>query len=164
MAALLPESPLPSGMGPSLSGREWHCFRLRPANHPLRRITGMAHLLERNLGQGLLEGLRQAAGAGTPAKLTRALTVERQGERGGAFIGQSRARDLAVNVLLPLLHSLDEDMGALSLYRRFGKLQDNVLVQEMAEQLIDPAWRSTIDNCRRQQGLLHLRTLLGLPR
>jgi hypothetical protein len=164
-----PDTPLPrSGFGPSLSSREWHCFRVRPANHPRRRIGGAARLVVRYLDGGLVEGLRQAANAGTMRELISALTVLGPPGRETAWIGAGRARDLAVNVVLPFLHALDRRWGGpgsgrehLALYRRFGKLQENELTREMAEHLVEPRHgRGVVDTARRQQGLLHLHSLL----
>jgi hypothetical protein len=79
-----------------------------------------------------------------------------------------------VNVVLPFLHGLGSRQGpagcradgpsggdCLALYQRFGKLQENELTREMAGQLVDPAWRGVLTTARRQQGLLHLHSLLG---
>ena len=35
----------------------WHLFRVRPENHPARRLTGAAYLLARFRDEGLLEGV-----------------------------------------------------------------------------------------------------------
>ncbi len=164
-----PDMPLPrSGFGPPLSHREWHCFRVRPANHPRRRIGGAARLVARYLDGGLMEGLRQAATAGTMRGLITALTVFGGPGREPAWIGTGRSRDLAVNVVLPFLHALDHRRGGpgsgrehLALYRRLGKLQENELTREMMEQLVELAWSGVVDSARRQQGLLHLQSLLS---
>ncbi len=91
------------------------------------------------------------------------------------MVGQGRARDLAVNVVLPFLHALSESLqeprpgsrsGAqpdrpyLALYRKFGKLQENEVTREVAEQLLPGGWRETVNSARRQQGLLHLHHLV----
>ena len=152
-------SRLPPGLGPAMDRKEWHLFRVRPANHPAARIEGAAQLVARFLEQGLLTGLADAAGS--PSQLTTALTVD--GRDGSpAPIGASRARDLAVNAMLPLLHSLNggAESPYLGLYRRFPKLQGNEVVREMAEQLLPEAWRAEVNSARRQQGLLHLAALL----
>ena len=164
-----PNMPMPrSGFGPPLSSREWHCFRVRPANHPRRRFGGAARLFVRHLDRGLVEGLRQAANAGAMRGLISALTVLGPPGREPAWIGAGRARDLAVNVVLPFLHALEGRWGGpasgrehLALYRRLGKLQENELTREMVEHLVDPAWPGVVATARRQQGLLHLHSLLS---
>ncbi len=154
-----------SGFGPALSVKEWRLFRVRPSNHPRRRIAGAARILDRFLDSGPARGLTLAATG--PKELTAALTVEADPGHKGSFIGQDRARDLAVNVALPFMHGLAavrRDPGAgeatLGLYARFPKLQENELTREMAAQLIDPAWAGAASTARRQQGLLHLAALL----
>ena len=150
---------LPPGVGPAMERKEWHLFRVRPANHPAARIEGVAELVARFLDRGLLAGLADAAGS--PSQLTAALTVD--GRNGSpALIGAGRARDLAVNAVLPLLHSLDggAESPYLALYRRFPKLQGNEVVREMTEQLLPEERHTDVNNARRQQGLLHLAALL----
>ena len=153
-------SRLPPRLGPVMSRKEWRLFRVRPANHPAARIEGAAELVARFLERGLLTGLADASGS--PSQLTVALTVE-GGDDGVAPIGAGRARDLAVNVVLPLLHNLHDgstESPYLALYQRFPKLQSNEVVREMAEQLLPETWRAEVNNARRQQGLLHLAALL----
>ncbi len=159
---------LPPLFGPGLRAEEWHTFRVRPPNHPRRRIAGATALLDRFLEDGLVPGLTQIAAKGSPKELTSALTVVSSAGRKQALIGESRARDLAVNVVLPFCHGLaqGEDTGNqaqehLDLYRRFGKLQENELTREMADQLLEAAWTGLVSNARRQQGLLHLHSLLS---
>ena len=146
----------------------WHCFRVRPANHPLRRIFGAAGLVSLFLETELVEGLRDAATTGKPALLTSALAVPSSSGSGSAFVGLSRARDLAVNVVLPFLHALaeirqnsQETESHLKTYGRFGKLQGNELTREMSEHLFDPGSGKVVNNARRQQGLLHLKHLIS---
>lgn len=168
-----PGAARPAGFGPPLSPREWRCFRVRPANHPRRRITAAALLLHRYLDDGLLAGLEGAVRSPKPRGLAVALAVAAQRPGQQAYIGVGRARDMAVNAVLPLFHALATERKeaerkeaeladhCLSLYQRFSRLQDNELTQEMAEQLTEPTWRKVINNARRQQGLLYLESLLG---
>ena len=161
---------LPRGLGPALSQREWHLSGLRPANRPLRRMAGAAALVERYSHVGLAASLEAAAdravqqearGRG-PKALTVCLTVDGGGEM-VASIGRDRARELAVNVVLPFLHALPGGGadGYLDLYRRFGKPQENELTREMARLLLDPAWGQLVTSARRQQGLIHLHRVLA---
>ena len=156
----LASSRLPPGLGPAMERKEWHLFRVRPANHPAARIEGAAQLVARFLERGMPAGL--ADECKSPPQLTAALAVEGRGDDGTAPVGPGRARDLAVNAVLPLLHSLDggADSPYLTLYRRFPKLQGNEIVREMTEQLLPETWRAWVNSARRQQGLLHLAALL----
>lgn len=178
---------LPPGFGGPVARREWALFRVRPANHPARRIQGAGTLLARfltgNHPPGLAGGLMQAAAAGRPAALTAALTVEAAAGESTASIGAGRARDLAVNVALPFLHAMHGNPAAnpppisrhpespqtetpspespyLELYRRFPSLPANEIIRQMGEQLLPAQWRKTITGARRQQGLLHLAACL----
>ena len=150
---------LPPGLGPVMERKQWHLFRVRPANHPAARIQGAAELVARFLDRGLLAAL--ADECRSPSQLAAALSVDGHGGN-AAPVGAGRARDLAVNAVLPLLHSLDGGPESLylSLYRRFPKLQGNEVVREMAEQLLPETWRPEVSSARRQQGLLHLAALL----
>jgi len=47
----------------------WHTFRVRPANHPARRVAGRAHLVDRYLDFGLETGLEDRLAAGRPSNL-----------------------------------------------------------------------------------------------
>ncbi len=123
-----------------------------------------------------MAGLQQAAESGIPSRLTSALVVGKVDAGGRSLIGPGRARDIAVNVVLPFFHALetpalaglrgegdpDSDPGQRysDSYRRFGLLQDNELLREMRDRLFDPAWSLAIDSARRQQWLLHLHHLL----
>jgi hypothetical protein len=151
-----------------MSGREWHCFRVRPANHPRRRIAGASILVARFLDNGLVSSLTALAAAERPKDLTSALTVGSEPAGGPAYIGQDRARDLAVNVVLPLAHARavwqDDPYRAqqcLVLYHQWGKLQENEITSEMAARLLHPSWSKVVSTARRQQGLLHLHQLLA---
>ena len=151
-----------------MSAREWHCFRIRPNNHPLRRIGGAARLLDRFLEPGLVAGLSLAAQTANPRELALALCITGSPTNAIACIGTARARDLAVNVVLPFLNALHKFRGEagegqayLELYRRFSKLQENDLTREMSGQLLGPAWAGLLNTARRQQGLLHLQRLLS---
>ena len=51
--------------GPTaMSQNRWRLFRVRPANHPVTRIAGAAHLVERYMEKGLVRGLEQAVAQG----------------------------------------------------------------------------------------------------
>ena len=156
-----------AGLGPPLDSKEWRLFRVRPPNHPRRRILGAAVLVARFCESGLIAGLQGAAANGDPKTLTKALTVA-SGDGKPAPIGTARARDIAVNVALPFLHGYGTMAGdhanaerMLELYRRYGQLSDNEITRELAAALQEPAWGRIANNARRQQGLIHLQRLLA---
>ncbi len=98
---------LPSGIGPALGPGDWRLSGLRPANHPLRRMAGAAGLVQQFRKVGLTAGLQAICDASDHRKLTKALMKPAETGSGGALIGQDRARDLAVNVVLPFLQAAD---------------------------------------------------------
>ena len=164
-AAVPPDRKQPRGSGPAMNAKEWRLFRVRPSNHPRRRIMGAASLLERYLDSGLAAGLREVVETLSPAKLTEALSVFSQS--GPAYVGRGRAKDLAVNAVLPFMHAWDEAgqdqrvSGAPeTLYKRFPLLAENEITREMTAQLLPSGWHRAVTNARRQQGLLHLSALL----
>ena len=163
------------GYGRPMLAEEWHTFRVRPANHPRRRIAGAARLLAHCMEldgaevespeEGLVRALAEVVAAGTPARLTAALTVKPEEGKGAALVGADRARDLAVNVVLPFCHAWsgggDSTTDGLSLFTKFPRLQANEITREMAEQLMPPQWAKVVNSARRQQGLIHLHRQLS---
>lgn len=146
----------------TLSADRWELFRVRPANHPVRRIEGAARLLDRYLDTGLARGLEEATRASSPRRLAEALTAR-------PFIGTSRARDLAVNVALPFLHARaaqGRDAGlsrlCLEVYRAFPVTQDNEMTREVLRLLASRRAPLKLRYARQQQGLVQLyKGLLG---
>ena len=135
-------SPGGQAVMPALSREEWKLFRVRPANHPSRRMLGMAALLDRAWDEGLAawSAARLLRRAALPS-VRSALTVA--GDGGGALIGADRASDLAVNVVLPFarawgnlrLGTPGSRRAALALYRGWPPLQENAVTQEAARLL-----------------------------
>ena len=124
LSGLLPPSKVQAGrlprtgFGQPLSAETWHCFRVRPANHPLRRIAGAAALVARFLEPGLVAGLRRAAESGKPKVLTSALTVSGSWAGGPAPVGLVRARELAVNVVRGSTYMIVAPPGCCQLVNR----------------------------------------------
>ena len=155
-------------LGPTLDVGQWKLFRVRPSNHPRRRVAGAAELLARFAEAGLHAGLASVAVSGHPAELTRSLSVGRGAEGGTALIGSGRAKDIAVNAVLPFLHGwatlTGNTIGAgamLELYRRYGRLPENEITRELASTLQLPEWGRVAGSARQQQGLIHLQRLLA---
>ena len=158
----------PAKLGPPLDAAQWKLFRVRPSNHPHRRVAGAAGLVARFAHEGLLAGLRTVAAQGNPPALTRALSVSSSLEHETALIGAGRARDIAVNAVLPFLHGLaslareaSKSSAMLELYRRYGKLTENEITRELASALQPAEWGLVARTARQQQGLIHLQRLLA---
>ncbi len=170
--------PPPAGAGalvptPTQAPLRWNLFRVRPGNHPKQRILGAARLLENHLEHGLVAGMASLIiHQGGPA-LLQGLTVRQEGR---ALIGRDRAKELAINAVLPFAIAWARPESgspssapggpalaeaATALYHEHPKATSNEVHREMAELLIPPQWRSTINGARRQQGLLHLQRLLA---
>ncbi len=133
----------------------WRLFRVRPANHPARRVLGAVQLVDRYLGTGLSLGLKKVVESGKAKALTDALEVR-------PYVGQSRAREMAVNVVLPYFHALSgltrrgESSSILELYRRYPRLPDNDITREMVGLLAARGDEVKIKGARRQQGLIEM--------
>ena len=164
-------SPINGGgakLGPPLDPAQWKLFRVRPSNHPRRRVAGAAELLARFADEGILGGLTNVAISDNPSTLTRALSVGSDPAGGPALIGPGRAGDIAVNAVLPFLHGwagLSGDAvrsaAALEMYRKQGRLTENEITRELAASLQPPDWGRVARTARQQQGLIHLQRLLA---
>ena len=158
--------------------RAWQSFRVRPANSPLRRIIGMSRLLLRHRENGLLHGLislvREIPEANGIRLLEEGLMTADDGYWDGRFdfgkgypglskwlIGQTRAAEIAINILLPFVYGLGEGNGdaelrekALVLFNSYPAAETNNVVRHMMAQF--GMRGSQVNSARRQQGLLHL--------
>lgn len=142
---------LPTGR--AMSSSEWRTFRVRPANHPLRRIEGAALLFAPFAESGLAAALERLMDAEGGRLLTKRLTVP-------SLIGRGRASDMVVNVVLPFMHAyggVRESEATVEtsvrLYREHPALPDNDVAAEMRRLLNAP---DAAAGAMRQQGLLHL--------
>ena len=146
-----------------LSPGEWRLFRVRPSNHPARRVEGAALLVDRFLDAGPAAYVKSAADEGKPKALVGALSEP-------PLIGAGRARDMAVNVVLPFAHALagasrDREAAAryLEAYRAFPGLADNDITREMKRLVADRGLAVSARGARRHQGLAHLYNVTTLP-
>lgn len=137
-----------------LSKRDWHLFRVRPTNHPVRRINGAALVIDGCLDDGIADTLAGELMQGG----TKALTARIEHR---PYIGRDRARDMLVNVALPFLHAYgreiyDDELAdvALDAYARAPKLQDNEITREMRR--LCNIGRELKMTARRQQGMIGL--------
>jgi hypothetical protein len=156
-----------------MSHSQWHLFRVRPENHPTRRLIAASYLLSRFSEVGLLRGVLELV-KGEQRKLEAGFMLSAPGYWGEHFdfgcrtrnpslIGQGRARDIIVNIALPFafawaqLNSQPEaGEHALALYRCCPRLGENKITREMAGLLWGRNSPKLVNSAQRQQGLLHL--------
>ena len=158
--------------------RAWQFFRVRPANSPLRRIVGINRLLQRYREKGLLHGLVALVREVPPENGSRfvedGLMMDDGGYWAGRFdfgkgypglskwlIGQTRAAEIAINILLPFVYALGEENGetalaekSLALFDSYPPAETNTVARHMMAQF--GLCGSQVNSARRQQGLLHL--------
>ena len=139
----------------------WKLFRVRPANHPARRVIGAAHLVDRYIESGLVRGLEEVVRLGEARRIVQQMTVE-------PYIGRGRARELAVSVVLPFMQAWSGLRGDASLrelchrlYAGFPKLADNDITREMVRLLSPEGDALEINGARRHQGLIHLYRIMA---
>ncbi len=151
----------------------------RPLNSPERRLAGACEWLARchfDPRQRLLQMARQHA---EPAALVKALIADLQFasawdgwmnfqvalKRPARLIGDSRARDIAVNVFIPFIHALATRAGeaemvelAEAAWLLAPRLQDNRQIKEAMHRLFVPPSRglALIHHAGEQQGLIEL--------
>ncbi|MDO8634650.1 MAG: hypothetical protein Q7R34_00180, partial [Dehalococcoidia bacterium] len=150
----------------SPNGIRWQQQGARPVNQPARRLLAFSHLLERCANTGLLAGLmaavKRAAQGGGQRELEAALLVDAIDEpvmgdnckRQPALLGQERAGEIAVNILLPFACARGLESQALELYKGYKPLADNEITREMSE-LLDINKEAVKSACC-QQGLIQL--------
>ena len=106
-------------------GPAWKTAGVRPANHPRQRVRGAAALLARVSEEGLMAACERAV-AGGSASLERLLVVDAPA---GALIGTGRAREIAVNAVLPVLAATGNS-DAEELFLQYPPLPENSLTRE----------------------------------
>jgi Protein of unknown function (DUF2851) len=155
------------GNSEPMSRSSWRVFRVRPENHPARRLSGAAYLLARFINEGLLEGVLRLVDESSSdiGRLEAGFMVGGQvccyhGER--ALIGQARAREIAVNIALPFAFAWAEANSqatlaerALWLYKVYPKSGENEITRGLTK-LMGSKASALVDSAQRQQGLIHL--------
>ena len=163
-----------SGEQARMSAAAWSFFKVRPGNHPVRRLAAMSHLLLRYRKKGLLAGLeaklREAAEDNGSRFLEPALLVAPDSYWGRyldfgipatgivpALLGRERAAEIIINVLLPFTCAVgpaEQSEKAVGIYRGYSAPAENTLVKHMRRQL--GMSKPLIAAARRQQGLIHI--------
>ncbi len=116
---------------PVMAASAWRTAGVRPANHPRRRLAALAHYVAVSDERGFAGWLTPAVALG-PLALIQALTVE---SAGAALVGESRAKEIAVNAVLPVLAAVPgtgtgAGRQAEDAYAVFPALGSNTLLRE----------------------------------
>ena len=145
-----------SGRRGPMQSSQWRTFRVRPSNHPVRRILGGSHLMDRYSFSGLASGLQEDVRALEGSRLRERLEAK-------PFVGPGRAGDLTVNAVLPFVRAIAEERGdrelarrCLETYRGFPALGANDVTREMSSLLGRDRVSGLARGARRQQGLIHM--------
>jgi hypothetical protein len=170
----------------AMSEDDWHLFKVRPGNLPVRRIVSMSYLLLRYREKGIFElvrSLHQETAEAGYGRLAKALQVAADGywaryldfglpgQRGiPALIGSGRAADIIVNIILPFTTAWSQENSyhelarkAQEIYQHYPRLAENTLERHMRKQLGINGY--LVNSAQRQQGLIHIyRTLCALGR
>ncbi len=157
---------------------DWTLSHIYPNNSPVRRIVAQSCLLERYCEGKLLAGILQLVKEAPLPKghhvLENGLTVAGDGywqdhfdfdvrnkTKISALLGNSKAGEIAVNVILPFTFSWGElakeaklTENAMELYRNYPKLAENCITRHMTKQLCLEEL-SDLTACH-QQGLIHV--------
>jgi len=144
---------------------EWHLTGIRPCNRPQLRIAGAGYLLARYMEKGLVSGVLKLVRCADLKRgykiLEHGIMVTGNGAK-SALIGWGRAREIAVNVVLPFSFAWGEMESqpvlrehTLELYRSYPKLEENQVTRQMQRQLFGEEGITVVNSARRQQGLIH---------
>jgi hypothetical protein len=157
---------------------DWNLSHIYPNNSPVRRIVAQSYLLERysegKLLAGILQLVKESPLPGEHRVLENGLTVTGDGywrdhfdfgvrskTKISALLGNSKAGEIAVNVILPFAFSWGEltneskiTENAIELYRNYPKLAENCITRHMKKQLrLEESFDFTAYH---QQGLIHV--------
>lgn len=144
----------------------WQLARVRPLNHPIRRLVQAALLFahgQPGLTAALLRPIRH--GDDSTRHLTEMVAVS-----GGPTLGEGRARAITTNVLIPFGFALASHSGDTILGERVAELwgslkagESNERTRRAIRQISGPVGLKQIGG-RAHQGLIHLDQVLCGPR
>ena len=162
----------------TMKNGDWNLSHIYPNNSPVRRIVAQSYLLERYCQEKLLTGILQLVKEAPLPKghhvLQNGLTVTSDGywcdhfdfaarskTKISALLGNSKADEIVVNVVLPFALSWGELANevkltekAMELYRNYPKLTENCITRHMKKQL---GFKGPFDlSACHQQGMIHV--------
>ena len=166
------------GLAQTISCGKWDFFKVRPSNHPVRRIIALSKLLSRFRIYGWLDTwqreLVSLIARHSKLNMGGLLMVKADGywtnhydfsflptDCGGWLLGQGRADEIFINVVIPFFIAWSGLQGEYPLanglekiYRQYNPGETNAIQRHMIKQL--KTERGLINSALRQQGLLHL--------
>jgi len=167
---------------------EWHFFRLRPSNFPTRRLAGASLILQQFVKDGILETILRIIEQlkDNNQQMIRELenlficktggywathyrfeeqAPDLMNEKSVTLVGKERARDIIINIILPVLTTYTNEIGdaqlkirILQLYQEYPKVSSNSIIKKMSMRLFGEKKhvKKFILTAARQQGLIHL--------
>ena len=154
------------GGTPPMGRNAWRLAGVRPSNHPVRRMGAAAVLLAAAVPRGLAPTLAAACLEGPPALVcslrAAPATASSQGGGASAALGEQRAREVAVNAVLPVLLAWAKAKryrtlarACLACYQDFPALGDNTVTREARRLLGERGAKLRLSACE-HQGLMRL--------
>lgn len=169
-----------------MSADEWRFFRLRPDNFPTRRIAGISLILSNYESEkssltakflSILDNNDRSIKE-LSHKLRTILTPKAYGywanhynfgskryAQSDSLIGNSRADDIIINVILPFILAYSEKLDnerlsecVMRLWTGYGRLQDNTITRYFSNRIFpsEKEYHQIINSASRQQGLIHI--------
>jgi len=146
---------------------DWQFFRIRPQNHPLKRILYISDLIWENLDKGLLHHfiINTSPYADDPARHYKAFNALWQNseifEGNAQSIGMGVRDNIYLNILLPVLDLYYQKMAMDTrpielLYRDFPGLQANHITRFMSGYMNENQGKLVNTKAIYQQGLLDI--------
>jgi len=167
-----------------MSEEQWEFFRTRPENFPTRRISGISYIISNSKngngsesllsmflpsfeeGDKVSRSLRKILMPRASGYWTNHYTFGGRDHREKTFlIGHSRAADIVINVILPVvsayarrLRNEELQQAVTAVYTKHARLQDNKITRYLAGQIFSnrEECSSVVNSAMRQQGLIHI--------
>jgi hypothetical protein len=157
-----------------LSPETWRFGSIRPANHPHRRLGAAVALLKKH-PRFMEKVIGAIQSSGDPAKLFSEIRDDywshhftlgsKTQSRSSELIGESRAREIVANIVLPFVAAYAENDGdrklyetAKALYARLPAAPSNSILRLASSQLFEQpsSARRSVRTTRQQQGLMQI--------
>jgi hypothetical protein len=148
----------------------WNLFRIRPANHPVRRIIQSSYTVVSLLEKGFLNSLLEIFTAGNSPKtneiinrISILLNPGTNADSSSGKIGKTLVLTITGNVILPVLHLFAEKTHNLELldkirklYSSFPTFESNHIISFMNGYLDDSQKKLFNSSYIMQQGMMNL--------